>query len=89
MKWTVLWSDDARDDLATIWMSARDRNAVTSAADEVDFLLTNSPQTVGESREKSLRIHFSGPLGIIFDVLAEDMQVMVISVWRRKRHSSE
>jgi plasmid stabilization system protein ParE len=53
MTFTVLWTPNAEQGLAAIWLSAEDRSAVTSAADMIDSLLRVDPQT--ESR--LLKIH--------------------------------
>jgi plasmid stabilization system protein ParE len=39
MRYTVIWTDPAEQDLAALWMAAPDRKAVTSAAHILDQLL--------------------------------------------------
>lgn len=39
MKWTVTYLPSAKDDLATIWINALDRKAVTNSANSIDHLL--------------------------------------------------
>lgn len=36
MRYTVIWTDSAEQDLAALWMAAPDRHAVTSAAHILD-----------------------------------------------------
>lgn len=43
MNFTIIWSEAAIDDLARIWMSATDRDAITRAAEDVDRLLSRAP----------------------------------------------
>lgn len=39
MKYGVFWSAEAENQLAAIWLSAPNQQAVTAAADEIDFVL--------------------------------------------------
>jgi len=81
MRYTVLWTHTAEQDLAAIWMDARDRNSVTSAASSLDALLREQADTQGESRYGNVRIMFAPPLGVEFEVLEEDRTVYVLAVW--------
>lgn len=81
MKYTVLWTPAAEQELAAIWMDAPDRAAVTSAASSIDALLAENADRQGESRHGNLRIIFAPPLGVEFDVLEEDRIVYVLAVW--------
>jgi plasmid stabilization system protein ParE len=81
MKYTVLWTPTAEQDLAAIWMDAQDRNAVTSAASSIDALLGEQADTQGESRYGKVRIMFAPPLGVEFEALEEDRTVYVLAVW--------
>jgi plasmid stabilization system protein ParE len=81
MTFTVLWTPTAEQELASIWLSAEDRNAVTSAAHTIDTLLRTDPETRGESRQGTLRVLFVPPLGVDFDVVADDRIVYVLSAW--------
>jgi hypothetical protein len=36
--YTVLWTDEAEQRLASLWMDAADRNAITDAANAMDKL---------------------------------------------------
>ena len=81
MKYTVLWTPTAEQELAAIWMGAPDRDAVTSAASSIDTLLAENADRQGESRYGNLRIMFAPPLVVEFDVLEEDRIVYVLAVW--------
>ncbi len=39
MIYTVVWSPDAENDLADIWLRADDRSAITAAGNQIDLLL--------------------------------------------------
>ncbi len=54
MKYTIVWTPAAEDDLAAIWLGAADRKSVTQAARQADELLRNDPQTLGESRSEAI-----------------------------------
>lgn len=85
MTYTVLWTPAAERDLAELWLSAEDRNAITSAAATIDALLRQDAHLVGESREGTLRITFVAPLGIDFEVLQDDRLVYVLAAWSISR----
>jgi plasmid stabilization system protein ParE len=81
MIFTVLWTPTAEQELASIWLDAEDRNAVTSAAHTIDALLRADPHTRGESRHDAVRVLFVPPLGVDFDVVEADRIVYVLTVW--------
>ena len=82
MRYTVLWTPAAEQDLARIWTDAEDRAAIASAADTIDVLLRDDPHLRGESRSGQLRILFVPPLGVDFEVLHEDRNVRTLTVWK-------
>lgn len=85
MSFTVIWTPAAEQDLAALWLTAKDRTAVTSAASEIDRLLQRIPEALGESRFDTVRSFVFPPLGIDFEVLAQDRLVYVLSVWDAQR----
>lgn len=82
MTHTVLWRPTAERKLAEIWTDAADRQAVTSAADEIDALLKSQPSEIGESRVANTRILTVAPLSVYYDVFEQDCLVAVWAVWR-------
>ncbi len=82
MRYTVLWSPDAENDLAAIWLDANDRTAVTAAGNQIDALLHQDAHLQGESRHGRLRILFIPPLAIDFEVIHDDRIARVLTVWR-------
>jgi len=80
VRYTVVWKPDAEEDLASLWIAAEDRAAITAAADRIDPLLRTDPDGVGESRSGNARIMFLGPLAITFRIVDEDRLVQVLSV---------
>jgi plasmid stabilization system protein ParE len=82
MIFTVVWIPKAEAMLARIWNAAKDRAAVAEAADRIDALLKRDPLTVGESRSGSLRVLYSLPLAVHYEVSEMDRLVRVLRVWR-------
>lgn len=80
MKWTVTYRPSARDELATIWIDALDRNAVTAAAKALEAQLQADPLNAGESRGGKRRLVIELPLAIDYQTDADDMLVTVIRV---------
>lgn len=78
MNYKVVWLETAENELAEIWLSAKDRDAVTEAAARLDRLLALAPLRLGESRSSSVnRIAYYQPLGVEFDVVEDDKRVYV------------
>jgi plasmid stabilization system protein ParE len=85
VRYSVLWSPDAEQELARIWNNATDRDRIAAAADLLDRELSHNPHRLGESRPTGLRIAHCLPLGIRFTLLEEDQIVRVIAVWECRR----
>jgi hypothetical protein len=85
MKFTVTWRPTAKNELAKIWMNAKNRNQVRLAADKIDSLLKWNPSTIGESRRESVRILLVPPLAVEYRVQDDDRIVNVVAVWTFKR----
>ncbi len=82
MKYTVLWSHRAEEDLATLWVHAAERSSIAEAANEIDQRLRNNAPGEGESRSLGVRILLIPPLGVTFTVSAEDQLVRIVHVWQ-------
>ena len=85
MNFTIVWSDAAIQDLARIWMTVVDRNAVTQASNQIDHMLSRNAQRVGESRAGNERVAFADPLGVRFEVVVDDLMVTIGAVWLTRR----
>jgi plasmid stabilization system protein ParE len=81
MNYTVVWTPTAEKDLAAVWLKAEDRQAITSAADTIDRLLGQNPEGSGDVRFDSVRSLVIPPLGVDYEVMAEDRLVYALSVW--------
>ena len=82
MNWTVIWRPSAEQQLAQLWVSAADRNAVTAAANQIDAELQHDPLSAGEARAGPTRILIVHPLAVYFDVDVAQHEVAVWAVWR-------
>lgn len=81
MNYTVLWTPAAENDLAAVWLKADDRKAVSSSADMIERFLRQNPEGSGEVRFDSVRCLVIPPLGVDYEVIAEDRLVYALSVW--------
>ncbi len=81
MNYTVIWKGEAERRLATLWINATDRKALTDAANRIDVLLSRDPEHLGESREAGRRVLLDPPLGVVFSVLPDARTVLVLTVW--------
>ncbi|HEV3119678.1 MAG TPA: hypothetical protein VGY58_21650 [Gemmataceae bacterium] len=86
MSFTVIWKPEAENRLASLWMNAHDRKAITAAAHEIDQTLRVEAETCGESRPNGRRILIAVPLGVIYRVEPLDRVVHVITVWEIEKH---
>jgi hypothetical protein len=80
MRFTVIWSLIAQDQMADLWLSASDRNAVTRAQAEIDRVLLIDPDQQGMPFFGD-RIVVVLPLRALFSINLMDMQVVVEQVW--------
>ena len=80
MNFTVTWMPPTEGQLATIWMNAMDRNAVTEAMYKLEQRLAEDPLNEGESRAGDERIAFELPLSVLFQVFPDDMKVEVYTI---------
>jgi plasmid stabilization system protein ParE len=79
---TVVWTEDALAELAELWTTAPDRNAVTAAAQLIDMEPSQDAATRGVEVAEGLRALFAPPLRILFAVDEEDRLAEVARVRR-------
>lgn len=80
MRYTVVWRDEALDELATAWAHASDREAVTEAAGAVDVRLAEDPHLQGNEVHEGLLLLLEPPLRVLYEVLPEDRLARVLTV---------
>jgi hypothetical protein len=56
MTFTVVWKQQALEQLAEVWISGTNRQAISGAANEIERWLRHDPDLKGESRSGSERI---------------------------------
>ncbi len=81
MRFTVTWHPAAADELAALWLASSDRTTLTAAANSIDAVLAEDPESKGEEFYGD-RLLVVAPLGVTFTVRAEDQVVEVLQVWR-------
>jgi hypothetical protein len=79
--YVVRWKRTALDSLANLWLEAGDRASVNNAVAEIDRTLARDPNLAGESRSENIRVLFSPPLGVFFEVNELHQAVFVLQVW--------
>jgi hypothetical protein len=85
VRYTVVWSPDAEQELARVWNDATDRAGITNAANFLDRELARDPTSLGESRPGGIRIAHWLPLGVRFAVSEKDRIVRDVAVWQCRR----
>ena len=84
IRFTLIWSNEAQDQLAQIWLDAPDRKSINDAANRIDALLQYDPHTKGEPVTEGLRSLDAPPLRVLYSVAESDRLVQVVLV----RHTS-
>jgi len=77
----VIWTEEAEDRLAEVWMAASDRNAVTRSANELEVALEMLPLSAGLPIYDTVRHFGDAILTVEFEVVEKDRCVYVMSVW--------
>ncbi len=80
IRFTVVWHEDAQNQLAEIWIHVADRKAVTQAADNIDAFLAADAITKGIAVEGDLRELTIPPLRVLFGVSEPDRLVKIVDV---------
>jgi hypothetical protein len=76
-RYTVVWLQDAVDELGVIWLAATDRDAVTAASAEIDRALATDVATKGKPLSEGLRVFGAPPLRAVFSISKLDRKVAV------------
>ncbi len=79
-RYTVIWTQDALDELINLWMGSGDRSRVTLAVNEIDRQLARDAPMQGIETSESLRAFFAPPLKVLFEVREADRIVEVVLV---------
>ena len=79
-RYTVVWVQNAQGELADLWLSSPNRDAVTTATDAIDRKLAEDAPKQGTELSEGLRSLFEPPLRVIFTVREDDRIVEVLRV---------
>jgi hypothetical protein len=78
--YTVNWTDDALNELASLWLQASDPDEMTRAQATIDTLLARAPLHHGEAVREGLRRLIVPPLRVLYTVDTSARHVEVASV---------
>jgi hypothetical protein len=82
-RFSVVFSDEAQDQLAQVWLDAGpERNAVTVASHAIEQALASDPLGCGEPEHEGLRKLDMPPLHVLY-VVEEDARVVRVVLVRR------
>ena len=81
-RYTVVWHQEAHDELARLWLEAPDRNAMGLAANAIDRHLAGDASEKGIAVPDGLRQLTISPLRVIFAVSEPDRMVKILVVAR-------
>jgi plasmid stabilization system protein ParE len=84
----VVWSDEALDQLAAIYVAAAsgERDDLAHATDAIDHTLAESGDKVGESRGGDGRVYFHPLLVVFYQVDGPVIRVIEVKANRPRRH---
>ncbi|MCI0378819.1 MAG: type II toxin-antitoxin system RelE/ParE family toxin [Gemmataceae bacterium] len=80
MSYQVVWSDEALDNLAAIWMQAADRSAVNASQNKIDELLRRDPWNNGSAVREGLFALDVPPLRGVYEISDADLRVSVVAI---------
>jgi hypothetical protein len=80
IRYTVLWSQAAENELAMLWCDYRNRSDITRATDRIDADLREDAHQKGLLLPRNLRMLSHSPLTAYFRVDQADRKVLVEGV---------
>ena len=81
MKWTVIWTNEAEEELTNIWLRATNKRAISQASDRIELELKRDADKKGEVVGRHRVLHLP-PLAVAYEVIPDDCMVRVIHVER-------
>jgi plasmid stabilization system protein ParE len=79
---TVTWHQDAEQDLASLWISATDRDDITQAVQAIDLALSSASGSVGDQIAEGLYGLNAPPLRVLYVIRETDRIIEVVMVRR-------
>jgi hypothetical protein len=86
MTYRVFWAPNAERQIETILKNRLFQDALAQAARDIDRNLLSDPLGFGESRYDQVRVGFSRPLGVEYEVFIDERTVIVHGVWVAKKY---
>ena len=83
-RYTVVWLQEALDDLTWLWLAATDRAEVTAATAKLDALLASDPSVPSQSVSEGLRKLAVTPLTAFFEIREDDRLVEIVRIRRTR-----
>jgi len=83
MKYTVVWTTTAENELGELWLQSADRQSVSDAANRLEVELKRDPTGSSIVLSEKYREIYLKPLLMVFSVSEADRKVTVASVGRR------
>lgn len=77
----VIWTPYSEEQLAELWLSSKKRDAIRSAAFNIDEQLKRDPRSIGGHVKGNFWSIGYGPLAVLFDIVEDDKRVHVWNVW--------
>jgi hypothetical protein len=78
--YTVVWRDEALNELASIWVKAPVRNEITIAVDLIDAELSEDPASKGKAMLIGLLKYVAPPLQVLYEVENDERLARVLAV---------
>lgn len=89
-RYTVVWDDEAINDVAGFWMEPEDRDAILRATQTIQSQLAYDASERGVERSEGLRRLTVYPLAVLFEVSESDRIAKVLrALWLAERDASE
>lgn len=79
-RFTVVWRQDALDQLAQCWLDAPHRGAITISVQIVEEVLGRNPKAAGEHLSEGLYKVVAGVLRVLYTIREQEQTVCVESV---------
>ena len=80
IRYTVLWQQEAEDELAKIWLDYPDRRRITRAADRIEAVLREDAGQKGLPMPSRAWVLTCSPLSVFFRIDEADRKVVVVGV---------
>ena len=82
MKHELVYSAPAENELAEVWLTSKDRNAVSRSIEVLERLLKADPLRTGKPRLSNLqRMAGHGVIDVFYEVIPDDAKVIVQGVF--------